>query len=196
MKETFRKNRIAHLIACAGEEAGEVAQVAGKIQRFGLFDSHPKVGNIPNIVLLNKEVNELIGVMLMLQAEGLPIKFCAKTVLEKVDRVMHFMEYAENAGMPPMGAGVKTETKAEAKRGQELLQVVEALFDDLYRLFGGPGAAEPTPAPEPEYINLAPGTPIQDGDEVLYEGKWFKLEPHPKYCSRVAAGSKVRRQVA
>jgi len=50
-----------HLLACLGEECGEVSQIVGKSSRFGSFDAkHQDVPN--NIELMRKEVHDIISV--------------------------------------------------------------------------------------------------------------------------------------
>ncbi len=81
-----------YLFACLAEESGEVAQAVGKILRFGELDFHPKTGNVPNIELLRREVNELISV-----AEMLGITADPELIAAKRDRVERYYNYALNA---------------------------------------------------------------------------------------------------
>lgn len=84
--------RTKHLLACLAEEAGEVAQIVGKCLRFGMEDSHPKTGNIPNHVLMYNEVNDLIAV-----AEMLGIMASTPLINKKKKRVEEYIKYAEKA---------------------------------------------------------------------------------------------------
>lgn len=50
-----------HLLACIGEEAGEVQQAVGKALRFGLLDKNPNTTST-NWVDLRKEIHDLVAV--------------------------------------------------------------------------------------------------------------------------------------
>ena len=63
------EERLNHLLACMTEEAGEVSQLVGKCQRFGIHDYHEKTGNIQNIELLKREYNEVVAVAELLGIE-------------------------------------------------------------------------------------------------------------------------------
>lgn len=54
-------SRRNHLLACIGEEAGEIQQAVGKSLRFGLFDTNPAT-NQTNWLELKGEIHDLIGV--------------------------------------------------------------------------------------------------------------------------------------
>jgi len=56
---------LSHLLACVGEECGEVQQVVGKSLRFGIHDYHPKTGE-ENWLRLTEEVGDLLAVYEML----------------------------------------------------------------------------------------------------------------------------------
>lgn len=96
-----------HLIACVGEEGGEIAQVVGKAQRFGLFDMNPKTNNT-NWRELDLEVHDLIAVMEMLYAHetGGTFQIDRDLIDAKKDRVLRFMGYAREVGcLEPEAAG-------------------------------------------------------------------------------------------
>ena len=62
--------RVDHLLACLGEECGEVQQVVGKALRFGINDYSPKdPTNTQNIVLIEQEVNDIVTIFIMLMDE-------------------------------------------------------------------------------------------------------------------------------
>jgi len=88
-------NRLAHLLACIGEEAGEISQAVGKAQRFGLLDTNPSSKNSNWDDLLN-EYHDMVAVMEMLSDESGWIGVVDR---ERVDRKKHRVEewmiYAE-----------------------------------------------------------------------------------------------------
>ncbi len=91
-------NKTNHLLFTIAEEAGEVAQLAGKCGRFGLEDSHPKTGDVPNLTLLIGEINDLLGAVEML-VEGLPYAPMSyvgdrEQINAKKLRIVEYMEYA------------------------------------------------------------------------------------------------------
>lgn len=60
-------NRLTHLLACLGEECGEVQQIIGKSIRFGLDSYNPNDAyRETNIDMLHREVNDVIAVYEML----------------------------------------------------------------------------------------------------------------------------------
>ena len=93
-------NKIEHLLMCVAEEAGEVAQAAGKSGRFGVTDSHPKRDMVPNNEYLVKEVNDLLAVLEMLIESGVPLHGIGnrEDIEAKKHKVLHFMEYARERG--------------------------------------------------------------------------------------------------
>jgi NTP pyrophosphatase (non-canonical NTP hydrolase) len=82
-----------YLYACLSEECGEVSQVIGKILRFGINDSHPKTGDIPNKQLLKDELNDILAV-----AKLLGFQPDNKAIGDKQKKVMKYMEYAIAVG--------------------------------------------------------------------------------------------------
>lgn len=91
-KDTYQDHYGNYILATLTEEAGEVSQIVGKCQRFGLDDYHPKTGNVPNRELMRREVNDLIAV-----AEMLGIKRDEKLVEKKKWRVTEYWQYAKDA---------------------------------------------------------------------------------------------------
>ena len=65
---TLDKRR-KYLLACLAEECGEATQMAGKCLRFGIDSYHKKTGNISNMELLRREVNDIIAVAEMLNID-------------------------------------------------------------------------------------------------------------------------------
>jgi NTP pyrophosphatase (non-canonical NTP hydrolase) len=92
------KTKIDHLLACIGEECGEIQQVVGKATRFGLYDKNPANDEM-NFNLLKKELQDLIAVYEMLCAEekrdGLLNQLA---ISDKKKRVLYYMEYAREVG--------------------------------------------------------------------------------------------------
>ena len=89
--------RVDHLLACLGEECGEVQQVVGKALRFGLGDSSPKdPTNTINRDLIKQEVMDVVTTYLMLMDElGFP---CAGNPLfkgSKFDKVKLYIDQLE-----------------------------------------------------------------------------------------------------
>ena len=85
--------RERHLLACLTEEAGEVSQLVGKCLRFGMEDFHPKTGNVPNQLLLDAELNDLIAVAKMLGFEP-----STEQIEKKIKRVEKYIGYAKEKG--------------------------------------------------------------------------------------------------
>jgi hypothetical protein len=97
----FRMTKVEHLFACVAEEAGEIAQVAGKILRFGAHDTHAKTEFIPLIEQLVTETNDLLGVLLMLKCEGfkeLSDINNEAALAAKISKVNGYLHYATMRG--------------------------------------------------------------------------------------------------
>lgn len=92
-------NRLQHLLACLGEECGEVQQMVGKSLRFGLDSHHPKDPSMTNLVLLLNEVNDLNTIVGMIAVElDLSIEDVIKLkhMQDKVDKVEKYYEMFSN----------------------------------------------------------------------------------------------------
>ena len=86
------------LLAQLAEECGEVIQAVGKALRFGLEDHHPKE-NIPNRLLIYKEVHDVVGVFAELQEElGMIDVLDGQDILDKREKVKAFLELSEELG--------------------------------------------------------------------------------------------------
>ena len=97
------KTKADHLLACIGEECGEIQQIVGKSQRFGIYDHHP-VTKETNLVALEREIHDLIAVYQMLREEvGLSFHMMDSQFVEKKKRVLHYMEYARKVGQLEVG---------------------------------------------------------------------------------------------
>ncbi len=92
------KTKTDHLLACVGEECGEVQQIVGKALRFGIADTNPQTGNT-NFYELTKELNDLIAAyeMLCKQVNEKP-DICRTAIKNKKKRVAHYMEHAVAVG--------------------------------------------------------------------------------------------------
>lgn len=87
-----------HLLACAGEEAGEIQQTVGKALRFGMFDRNP-VGTRNNWVDFRKEVHDMIAVYELLCDEFDRVETLDRKMIdEKKSRIAHYMEYSSDIG--------------------------------------------------------------------------------------------------
>jgi len=92
------KTKLDHLVACVGEECGEVQQVVGKTLRFGILDTNPKTKST-NWVELRKEIHDLVAVYEMLCDEFDRVSDLDRTLIaRKKKRVQKYMEYAREQG--------------------------------------------------------------------------------------------------
>ena len=93
------KSKLTHLLACAGEECGEIQQVVGKILRFGLFDTNDGKKKDTNWVELRKEFHDLAAIFEMLCDEIDRVETLDRKMIEKKKkRVLKYMEYARDVG--------------------------------------------------------------------------------------------------
>jgi len=84
-----------HLLVCLAEECAEVIHEIGKILRFGMNDNHPSEKNIiKNEQRLNNEINDVMGVVEMLQEEGVKIDIDEDRVAAKKQKILKYMAYA------------------------------------------------------------------------------------------------------
>lgn len=60
----------AELLACVGEESGEISQVVGKILRHGYESHHPDFPLTTNRELLQKELGDLLAIQERLVQAG------------------------------------------------------------------------------------------------------------------------------
>lgn len=63
----------AERLAMLAEEAGEIVQIVGKILRHGYDNHHPDNPAVTNRKLLEKEINDLVTVITMMEGEIAPI---------------------------------------------------------------------------------------------------------------------------
>lgn len=88
-----------HLITCTAEEGCEIGQAGHKALRFGLDDVNPKTGRT-NRGDLVAEVNDLIGVLELLQENGiqLPGLYDRTAIDAKKARVMTWLDHSHAVG--------------------------------------------------------------------------------------------------
>jgi len=87
-----------HLLACAGEEAGEVQQAVGKALRFGMLDKNPNTGST-NWVDFRNEIHDLIAVYELLCDEFDRVETLDRELIDqKKYKVSFFMETASDMG--------------------------------------------------------------------------------------------------
>lgn len=88
-------NKTEYLLMCASEECGEIIQAIGKIGRFGEDDCHPEGGLLNNEHLV-KEVNDLLGVLELLEENGVSLRGigCRIDIDEKKSKVERWMKYS------------------------------------------------------------------------------------------------------
>lgn len=96
--QSAMNTKFDHLLACIGEECGEVQQVVGKATRFGILDTNPKTKRT-NWVELRKEIHDLVAVYEMLCDEFDRVETLDRRLIEKKKkRVLKYMGYAEQVG--------------------------------------------------------------------------------------------------
>ena len=92
-------NRKEYLLACLSEECGEVVQVIGKAQRFGVLDIFPRGGET-NWLKLRNEVHDIIAVYEMYcEDHEQKLHIYRELILAKKLRVEHFMGYSKKEGL-------------------------------------------------------------------------------------------------
>lgn len=86
---------ISHLLYCLAEEAGEIAQIAGKTGRFGPYSTNPTNDTgLRNVDYMAAEVNDLLAVVEMLQEAGVDIPGIGdrQAIEHKKAKVRRYME--------------------------------------------------------------------------------------------------------
>lgn len=92
-------NRIQYLLTKLAEEASEIAQIALKSQQFGVHEICPDLPE-SNIERVNKEFNDLLGVVAMLNIElGYEALGPVDTWIEnKISKVNKYYQYSIECG--------------------------------------------------------------------------------------------------
>ena len=80
-------DRLVHLLACLGEECGELQQIVGKSIRFGLEDLNKSNDSKPNWLLLREEFDDVWAVMDLIREE-MPVEsiYAAKEESQRSSR--------------------------------------------------------------------------------------------------------------
>lgn len=87
-----------YLLIKLAEEASEIAQIALKCSQFGLDEVYPEAG-VPNHERLSGELNDLLGVLHMLNTEGgLGFEPCNGAVAKKVEKIKKYLSYSKELG--------------------------------------------------------------------------------------------------
>lgn len=93
-------NRLEHLLTILTEECGEVIQAGTKTLRFGLEEGRDvsalEYGN--NVQRLRYELNDLIAMVEMLEAEGLDLSPDYQSRLKKKTKVEKYLLYSKECG--------------------------------------------------------------------------------------------------
>lgn len=87
-----------YLLICLMEECNEVAHAASKMLRFTENDS-PVIGGITNLQNLQKEFNELIAVVELLETEGIMVLRDTNCIADKKRRLADYMHYSKLLGV-------------------------------------------------------------------------------------------------
>lgn len=87
-----------HLLVILSEECSEVTKEVSKSLRFGLKDFHPKYGNIPNDIRLSDELCDLMGVVEMLQEEGVIPELSKEKIENKKIKIKKYMNISRQLG--------------------------------------------------------------------------------------------------
>lgn len=90
-------NRLEHLLTILIEECAEIQQAASKAKRFGLEDGYPGTTRTNRRDIAN-ELNDLMAVVEMLNAEGLNLKFNEIQIADKRVKVEHWLKYSKQQG--------------------------------------------------------------------------------------------------
>jgi len=93
-------NKIEYLLTVLSEECGEVVQANCKILRFGGDNHNPQDPTVSNIELMIKEINDILGVIELLEEEGVNVSRVGnrEDIEKKKEKVKKFMEYSTNIG--------------------------------------------------------------------------------------------------
>lgn len=90
-------NRLEHLLTQLGEECAEVAQRASKAARFGIMEVQPGQ-DMNNARRITNEVEDMIGVVELLQAEGVLPQPDRSRINAKKEKIEKYLRYARECG--------------------------------------------------------------------------------------------------
>ena len=85
----------AERVAMMAEEAAEVAQMCGKILRFGFDSCHPD-GGPTNLELLREEIDDILAVIRLMNEEELDGHF--DDVPERIEKIKRKLFYSHHQG--------------------------------------------------------------------------------------------------
>jgi len=90
-------NLIEHVLECLNEECAEVIQAACKVNRFAVKGAYPDGRG--NVEVLSIELDDVLGVVELLQELGLPITIGDRDRIEaKKRKLRQMMEVATERG--------------------------------------------------------------------------------------------------
>ncbi len=90
-------NREKYLLICLSEECSEIIQAVSKVLRFGPKDA--KWGNKrSNIERVSDEVNDLLGVLELVQEIFPELKIDPEKIRAKKEKVGKYHKYSQNIG--------------------------------------------------------------------------------------------------
>ena len=89
--------RLEQLMVILIEECAEVQQATTKALRFGLYETHN--GLAINVLRLREEVNDLLAVLEMLEADGIYLSADSILIQEKKDKVEKYLLYSAKCRM-------------------------------------------------------------------------------------------------
>ena len=90
-------NKEEHLLVCLSEECAEIIKSISKALRFGFDDHHPN-NLTSNYEAIERELNDLYGVIELLSEAGLHFPIDRLQIGAKKEKVKYYMEYAEAKG--------------------------------------------------------------------------------------------------
>lgn len=91
-------NTLEYLLACLGEECGEVQQEVGKSLRFGINDRHPEK-DTTNFQYLKKKLHDIVATYRMVCNKiNEDSSFDEDMILEKKLKVIKLMDYSRELG--------------------------------------------------------------------------------------------------
>ncbi len=87
-----------HLLICLSEECSEIIQAVSKALRFGLDNDY--LGNTcaPNFQDIEKELDDLQGVIAMLKQEGIVFKSSMERIRKKIEKIEKYTGVAKIDG--------------------------------------------------------------------------------------------------
>jgi hypothetical protein len=110
-------NVTEHLMQCVAEECGEITQAAMKCTRFAMDGAYPDGRS--NVYVLEQEYNDLLGVIELLQEQGMDINVRRDLINAKKIKVVRMMEIARERGaLEPEGIFDLNKIEVSATKSQ------------------------------------------------------------------------------